>query len=287
MRPDPYVGITGLQTVDDVMNFVRMADTPGLPDKIMLGFTCSNKRLADPDSSGKTSPSLNSVIQMLPKLVKYKCYLPMMHYYTSDLSKLAEEIKFLFSHLYTQGLCRAVQLNAEWPDIMALREIKDALPELQIVLQLPKQALTAYDGIIVEKASHYNSHIDYLLIDPSGGTGDDVDIERGARLINVLSRAMPNVTLGIAGGFSADNVGVRVASLNRMTTAPYCIDAQGKLRTYVTPKVSQLDIAKCMMYLANANHANSLERVYTEIRTRIERLTGNVVLPDTRVRGIV
>lgn len=246
MRSKPYVGITGFKTVEEVQAIVNYLDKENplseLGYTVMFGFTCSNKRLADPASSGKTSPSLHS-LKELCKAVTPK-YLSMIHYFTDHPGNLVKELQQVLEPLYPD--CCGLQINQTWPDPAHLLELHKIFPKLQTVVQMSADALLEDDhSLIALRSTAYKT--EYLLMDPSGGQGKDFDINKHQALITDLEAKMPNTRLGIAGGFGPDNVVGRFLQISELTANPFCIDAQGKLRSH-----DALDSAKVIAYLKNA-----------------------------------
>src|SRR3989344_168917 len=143
MKPKPYVGITGFKTKTEIDEISRTWEEQGrdLGYKFMFGFICSAKRLKEKEKSGTESPSIND----LPILtgITPRFGLPMIHYYTPNRERLSQELQEVFStgKMYEQGFCRAVQLNMTWPDPDQIQEVKKEFPNLEIVLQLPKETL--------------------------------------------------------------------------------------------------------------------------------------------------
>lgn len=276
MKPAPYIGITGLGSLEEAKKitnylekskpFLLLNHLSLTPYIIMLGVTCSNKRLADPLSSGSTSPSLKDATKIF-RSMPLNC-LRMVHYFTENENKLTEEIVQLFqqplpinltllgdaplSNLSAHYLSSSsgLQINQSWPNPEILRTIVASIPDLQITLQLPKQILDQPIIDIVKKASNYADICQYLLIDPSGGQGQDLDLNYCSELLLALDEALPKTTIGVAGGFGAENVAERIKEIHAKVKRPFCIDAQGKLRTN-----NKLDVDKVKLYLANAFEA--------------------------------
>lgn len=234
MAAKPYIGVTGYKHFADVKLILDKCDFP--VGYLMFGFTSSDKRLLDPSSEGKTSPSLDR----LPELVNLvpKHHLPMVHYFTKTPEKVYEEILALFKHCHLDSSHCGLQLNLHWPDPKQLKAICAILSGLTITLQLPRPVLELTDAEIVEKLKPYQGSVQYALIDPSGGQGLDFDLQRAGALMMAMQENL-EITPGVAGGFGPNNVKSRIRALseislcdgcNRPKLENYCIDAQGKLR---------------------------------------------------------
>ena len=231
----PYVGITGFKRGEEIIGLAEVFKDDfafsDCPYSAMFGFVVSDKRLADPYGSGAQSPPANSLPELCCIVPRWA--LPMMHFYTKNPENLAEQVKKLFSigRMYDHAICRAVQLNVHsWPQISQVQSILDALPELNIVLQISKGAM---DGLnneeISMRAAGYKDMASWALIDPSGGLGIEFDVPKTIALMNLIRREMPNTIMGVAGGFHDGNVEARVREIKKGYGRKFCIDAQGKL----------------------------------------------------------
>ena len=248
-----YIGITGFNSVEQVKAFNAAVDDIPV-GYIMYGFTSSNKRLADPTSSGKTSPSLDSLKEMVDAVPA--CHLPMVHYYTSNTDKLADEIIELFQYCGLDRRRVGLQLNALWPDPFLCRILKRL--GHTITLQLPKEVFYPNWSRVrlLKNLKQYRKYVDYALIDPSGGQGKDFNVSIAAKLMPIIAKEIPEIVPGIAGGFSPDNVADRInairdesrcAACNQPELHDYCIDAQGKLR-----ENGQLNVSLAAEFVNNA-----------------------------------
>ena len=187
----PYIGITGFKNLHEIHSIAECVNEYPL-GYVMFGITSSNKRLLDPTSSGKTSPRLDRVRDMVRAVPNH--HLPMIHYYTPNLDQLAEEVIALFDYCQIANSC-GLQINALWPDPEQIKKIHLCYPDfvrqsMKITLQLPKKALQATNHEIVEKLKEYQGLINYALIDPSGGMGEDFNTVRAALLMKMISEKL-------------------------------------------------------------------------------------------------
>lgn len=258
MKPKPYVGITGFKFLDEVRDLVWDCFLNGYLTRsryqVMFGFVTSSKRLQDKTSAGTSSPALENVDGLLA--VSSRGILPMMHYFTENRENLANEVIELFSHrnMYTNNYCRALQINnTSWPLASEIERISETFPEMQIVLQLPRQIQLAESSFqITKRAKDYADLADYCLLDPSGGEGKDFSVEYSADLMSALDVAMPHTMMGVAGGLSPENVYEKVSAVADLYKKPFCIDVQGKVRT---ENGKAIDILKARQYLFEATSA--------------------------------
>jgi len=240
-----YIGITGFGTRAEVEEVGRHIDKLPL-GYFMFGFTSSNKRLADPLSKGGTSPPLVSLLSLIEAVPQG--HLPMIHYFSSNSpDTLADEVISLYRYCGINPDTVGLQLNAEWPAPEQLAKIRKELGQATtITLQLPKSVLkkdsTKFPSNLAIGLKDYQDLISYVLIDPSGGTGEDfsqtVSLPQIAELMQSII-AETTITPGIAGGLSHENVGSTVSQLKQASRCKHCqqpglenicVDAQGKLR---------------------------------------------------------
>jgi phosphoribosylanthranilate isomerase len=234
----PYIGVTGFKTKEEIKNitsgFENDEKFKPFPEennsykfKIMLGFLASEKRMKEKDVPGKRSPAAKDLPELISHVQSWA--LPMIHYYTNNKETLVEQIREVFSNLYP-NLCSAIQLNVDWPPVEKLEKILCEMPNLKIVLQLPERAMENLSiEEITTRAKEYDELASYVLIDPSGGKGKEFDVKYGIELMLALKGSMNNPIIGIAGGFSPENVCERIKKIKEKYFDLFCIDAEGKL----------------------------------------------------------
>ena len=248
----PYIGITGFKTTEQIDFAAKEFEKNNAYG--MFGFLTSSKRLANKEIEGKQSPAvkqLDFLVSMVPKN-----QLAMLHYHTQEQGTMVDEVKTLMTNMYQNNLCKAIQLNMPWPQKESIDQLLQTFPELQIVLQLPTRATGDLEPEeIAKKASTYDSLVTYALIDPSGGKGVEFDIQNATTLMNYLHQAMPTTTIGVAGGFSPQNVEARVQEIQKHYAEPFFIDAQGRLRT---EDKKSLDKTKVGEYIKAASRCQPL-----------------------------
>lgn len=246
MKNKPYVGITGFKRIEEVeeVNRVVQKEFSLSPYQVMFGYLCSEKRLADPEQSGKNSPGLSH----LPEIISAadSSVLTMIHYHSTHKENLAEQVERVFTadNIYSSGSCQSLQLNVDWPPLKEVEKIIARFPEMKIVLQLPQRAMEGRSiSEIADLASTYALFITYTLIDPSGGKGKEIDLPFVKELVYSLQERMPQIRHGFAGGFCAENIEERLSLFPRNIS----FDAEGKLRSE-----TGLDLDKCTLYLKMA-----------------------------------
>lgn len=250
----PYIGITGFTTADEIKLISQAAEKLGLGnDKdytLMMGFLTSDNRLGNIFKRGHRSPAFNSLANLLSEVPSG--VLPVIHHHTYNPDDLGNQMDMMFGMFYENNLCKAIQINIDWPNVDAIKKTKERFPDLDVVLQLPQNALDVSVDDIVSKASAYEGLVSYVLIDPSAGAGLDYDQSKAVVLLNALDAAVPSAIKGVAGGLCAANVYDQTMEINQKYLKPYFVDAEGKLRT---SDWQSLDIGKCVNYLANAKSA--------------------------------
>lgn len=230
----PYIGITGYKTAAEVTSGLLLADWLGLSNKneytFMMGFLTSDKRMINPSTAGKQSPARDSLSSLL-EIAAVGDIMPTLHYYSEDQDNLGKNLITLFDGLYDKNLSRAVQLNMKWPSIDGIKQAKDKMPDLDIILQLPKRAMDMSEDNIAQKVSDYAGLVSYVLIDPSGGLGIDYDESSVLSLLKKLDDVLPSIPKGVAGGLGPLNAYERLSSLASKYDGSLICDAQGKLRS--------------------------------------------------------
>lgn len=246
----PYVGITGFKTVNEV----RVASKAFLEHGYahsertgMLGILTSTWKIQQPQKEGKQSPALRDIPQLCNEIPVE--LLPMIHYHTPH-DEYEREVMQVFDTLYENNLCRAVQLNMLWPDPAQLARLRKEMPELQVVLQLPKAVTQSNLADIGAQLREYDGLCEYVLVDPSGGKGKPYDFGRGMTLMQLAHEELSQATIGIAGGLSANNVEERMKEVSDAFAQTFCVDAQGRLRS---DDKRSLNLERTVAYIRNAS----------------------------------
>ncbi len=272
MAAKPYIGITGIKTGEEVLALndalaeagILGADKEHPTHTAMYGFCVSDKRLADYTQGGTQSPALNDLEQLL--CLVPRGVIPMLHYFTNtkDLKRLYCELECLFISDRLKELCNTVQLNGAWPESGNMRRFGEMLHgfksychKVDFVLQIPRTVIEKNTPKeIADNAYDLRGVVSYFLVDASGGKGIEFDETKSLEIMIALREKTQDITpkprIGIAGGFSDKNVFERVQKLSADFKEPFCIDAQGKLRT--TDK-EYLELNKAQRYLTWASLA--------------------------------
>jgi phosphoribosylanthranilate isomerase len=264
----PYVGLTGINTRIEAQIAAEEFTKAGFSNESshipMYGVLMSYRTLNDILPKELKTPNIRypnwrPIKSRMKELAKQG--LPMIHYTTKEKDTLPGQIKKIFKelfhdgNLYDENICRAVQLNIVWPKPGHLEEIVKEFPELNITFQLSSRAQADYSPQeIAEKLSPYKDFISYLLIDPSGGRGEEFDINKSLNIYNALKEKFPSLVLGFAGGLTGDNVKEKCSGLISKVGKDFCIDAEGGLRVRESCLDEQynddLDLEKVRKYIS-------------------------------------
>lgn len=155
----------------------------------------------------------------------------MLHYNSREYDTLADQIRSLFEGIYQENLCRALQLNVVWPPLDEMKKIKETFPKMEIVLQVSRSMLGEAVAHTTKQIVCYRDYVAHVLVDPLGGRGLAFNADEAGALYHTLHEAMPQTTIGFAGGLTGENVASRVEEIRAKTgTSDFSIDAEGGLR---------------------------------------------------------
>ncbi len=238
----PYIGITGFSTPQEVNQVSKLYLKEGLPKDhtAMYGIITSNKRIANPDTRGKSSPSIGNIPSIVSAIPQWA--LPMLHYYNPENKGFSQELY----QLMDVSNCNAVQLNMKWPNIEEVTSLKEKINSFTFTLQLPQRAIEGNThNEIFHRLQDYEAVANYTLLDLSGGKGIPFDIVRSKELLALIEEALPKTQLGIAGALNGENVHHKLSSLQR---SKLTCDAQSGVMTNYT-----LDMKKTSLYIKEWN----------------------------------
>lgn len=256
----PYVGITGPVTSNEVAalcaEFYNAGFRMSSRHVPMLGFLVSYNTInGNPIRNLRYAPWFGEIPYLLEETKG--SVLTMIHYNSREIETLSKQVEKIFSQIYDNSLCRALQLNIAWPDVNEIKKIKDKFPEMQIVFQASEKAMFGKsDSEIAGGIALYGNNIGYVLIDPSGGRGLQFDLNKSLSLYNELRKSVSSVIIGFAGGFNGDNARQRIANLTKsIGNDNFCIDAEGGLRDKLSGEYGDdlLNLGKAMAYLEASN----------------------------------
>lgn len=170
-----------------------------------IGVGCSAKRLEHPSLGGANSPSLNELANMTA--FQLDVLRLCLHYSPASSHEAGRELTLLREKVPGIETAYALQLNCPALNAESLTVIRQTLPTVLVLVQLPiyRMTETAIDAWLGD-LGRFGRHIDGVLVDGSGGRGtaamrDAVDATRTR-----VSRVLPRSIVGVAGGFTVDDL---------------------------------------------------------------------------------
>jgi hypothetical protein len=249
MRPQPYIGITGFMTTGEI-NEVLDVLPRGTNRQVMVGVLVSSKTLRGiPNKWPQRYPKPDELSQIF---TERREALNLLHFNTKEPEHLLEDM--LLAQSMAGPNCHGFQLNIAWPDKEVLKQYRNRKPEHAsqrgvVVLQVGGKALDECGrdaAKIAARVHEYEYLADYVLIDPSGGIGQEFDVDFARQCFIELESQTTYMGYGIAGG-------LHVGNLDRLTSLlgdfSFSIDAEGKLRN----TEDNLDVAVARAYLSGAD----------------------------------
>jgi hypothetical protein len=246
--PKPYVGITGFKTEQQAKTLFLEASAD--KRRLMVGVLASQRTIMrDQYDPAWREPNRRRIASIFPHHGGYN----LIHYYTKDQTNLREQltrvIKFSGRH------CSGLQLNMAWPAPDVLRRFQDSFPEKELVIQLGGRLwpLTDFEPreLAMKVLNFYDGIANYVLLDPSGGLGKELDVAMLTPYLESLeahlSVARHPIGIAIAGGLCADNLEIIRPLCEQFPGLSF--DAEAKLHS----GPGQLDLDHCIRYLRVAS----------------------------------
>ena len=169
---------------------------------------------------------------------------------TGHIDEVLAELKFAQNKAGPH--CHGFQLNMPWPKPSLLEQYKATQFKCKtVVLQCGGKALEAVGmsgSALATKLQEYRGLIDYALVDPSGGVGQEFDLALAEECFAYLED-LDWLVYGIAGGLEVGNLSRLNTLLQRHPD--FSIDAEGRLRIKDS---DELDIPAAIDYLLTANY---------------------------------
>ncbi len=231
MKP-VYIGVTGVKDETTAAYLHSLERKCGI--YISQNILCCSGNIQEPHIAGNQNPGAHGLGRVIRA-----AGLSSVHYHccsdtrvaSGDLGSdiLMSEIDQMLSFAGVNP--NIIQLNNAWPSPNIFSRIKSY--GINVVLQCPKETLTDFYSFEQKISAYADVGIDYCLIDPSGGVGNELTVETAAQVKKYLSLAekhLPTTRAGFAGGLCAANV----AELYRYMDGKYFVCAQGKLKTHKT-----------------------------------------------------
>ena len=211
------------QEVEAVLSVVPQ----GVRYKLMVGVLASSKTLVGEKNSFPVRfPKVEDISNIFTADERA---LNMIHYATKEPADFSEQLVRLVE-IAGENL-DGFQLNMRWPDPRQIEAFRNRCDAMKIVLQVGAKALEEVGndaGRFVEKLMDYRELVEYVLVDPSGGHGIDMDVAVMRRYVRALKRAEMNCGIVIAGGLGSESLLVVQPIVTEFDDLS--IDAEGKLR---------------------------------------------------------
>ncbi|MBI2063867.1 MAG: hypothetical protein HYT65_02650 [Candidatus Yanofskybacteria bacterium] len=265
----PYIGVVGVKNIKEafqVADMLREAMS-GRPDTHLaqVGVQVTTRTLHGEITESRRNPIVSEIPEIFKAAVSIKANVfPVVHFTTREHEKIPQFVDKILqlSNGYLAQHDFGLQLNGAFGKIApeALASIRSKYPRLKLILQLHRKVLdTMPITDIVTHLKEMETLIDYVLIDPSGGRGEEMDVSAGAFLAKQIINQTP-IAVGFAGGLRGDNVAKIVGELrNKLGMNNFSIDAEGGLRDKVGEGYGNDDfnIKKAQKYFINAVQAFS------------------------------
>jgi hypothetical protein len=231
MNGIPYIGVTDFTSCEQVLE--ALACIPEICNRrLHVGHMMSYKTFHNiPTETGWENvwlrgEKLRAVFQDTPRVFNVLHFADFGNPYlttSDDLIAACEE-----AGPYLHGL----QLDMIWPQRQLIIDVKRAFPNLEIILQVSRKALEdmkSRNENLSERLNHYESCVDYFLIDWGMGTGKLMDMLVVMDLVEQALEVVPAERIAVAGGLGPNTYhmlkGVFVKSKN------ISCDAQGQMRS--------------------------------------------------------
>ncbi len=239
----PYIGIVGIKNIEEGLVTARIIDDILADGNILhqpqIGVQVTDRTLRGEITESRRNPKVVEIPDIFTSILGVRNDIfNVVHYTAKDSAFIHDSVCKIFQlgDMYEKNICRGLQLNGNFgkvtPEIIS--RIKASYPELKIILQIPGEALTAMSGAqVIGELVKFNGLADYTLIDPSGGRGQEMNVQSGIQLAEGI---MENTFVGaaLAGGLNFSNVGRVIRELREgLGTNNFSIDAEGGLRDKV------------------------------------------------------
>lgn len=248
----PYIGVTDFVNRHQVKQAVACL-LPWTDRRIHVGAMMSYKTLNGiPTSSGWEKIWLDE--KGLNELfVKDRDVFNVLHYadYPDENGKVHTASADLIRAVKMAGPdVEGIQLDMIWPNAKHIIDLKQAFPDLSIIMQVSSKAIAyadKHDMTAKEVLQCYNENeIDYVLLDSGMGRGIEFDPKDVLNLIADVSDQFPQEKIAVAGGLGPN-------TYNNLKTifARYpkiSCDAQGQLRASGSAK-DPLDMQRVNDYI--------------------------------------
>jgi len=244
----PYIGIVGLKNEDEVFRTAGMVHvalgarekTQKLIHLVQIGVQVTDRTLRGEVTESRRNPKVADIPGMFRTAMSFReDFFTVVHYTSKNHDLIFESVRKILGleDMYKNGWCHGIQLNGCFGKIKpeVLSGIKDAYPDLKIILQLNGGVLESMnEPEIARELVKFGGLTDYVLIDPSGGRGQKLDVGLSLEVAKEILYITNRVAVAFAGGLRGSNVfGVVNRLRGGLRKKDFSIDAEGGLRDKV------------------------------------------------------
>jgi len=258
MRPKPYISVSGVMDADPLLDRVfssvsRRTESIARAHGLTFGVLVSEKTLYGAGNKYPNRYPAPANDRAWRAAARHGA-LNFVHYNADTDEKLGAALVDAVLAVEQSGrTVHGVQVNVHWPDPGQLRFFAANFPQKRVVLQVRSDLAGGWsnpEALRADLAKHYAWVVTDVLLDSSGGAGVRFDHEKMAPVVNHLTKEMPHLGIGIAGGLCASALADMQAMLR---TFPHIsIDAEGALRDNVADGGGHLNLDKVVGYLSAA-----------------------------------
>lgn len=257
-KEKPYIGVTGITTLNEASQIARLFEELRLNDsdsrhRGMAGYLVSLKTLSDASYHPKY-PRVNQLPDLLRITAPYS--LNSIHYHTHEPQTLYHQLNGLMEDLASRGVRPEVlQFNLAWPPVDDIHRLRSDYPDLKVVLQIDPTIVDDNPTQAGNKLKVYHTAIEYVLLDSSRGHGQELIPPRLVDTCRIVRDILPDTTFIFAGGLTNTNVALKVKEIRMLTgQEDFGVDAEDKLRAH-NRSASRLKLNKVIKYVQEARRA--------------------------------
>ena len=232
MIKKPYIGVTDFTTRQQVEEIKAL-----IPDnsthRLHVGAMISHKTLNKiPTQTGWENIWLNS--EGLQKLfVKDDSVFNIIHYADYGQPALTTSQNLIEAVKLSGDGVSGIQLDMLWPTHALLADLKNAFPDVAIILQVSHQAINSLSKQVTLKdvLSQYKlaGNTDYILLDYGMGRGTSFEPDQAMSLVKLALEVFDEKSVALAGGLGPESYHNLVDIFKKF---PFLsCDAQGKMRS--------------------------------------------------------
>lgn len=231
----PYLGITGVVTAGDVDIIRECREIAPVSHDMMAGVLVSGKTLRGQIVTNRRYPTIGQAVQRIKALSLIPNVFPTLHYNTGgNQDPLHSQLRDLLEVF--EDFQGGVQLNVVKPSLGGIKLTRERFPDVKTILQVNGSSVRAKTPEAVEEyVGTYAGHIDYALIDFSGGKGHTASPTLWYEILHRLGPMAQahNFGLVVAGGLGPEGGETIKAVRCQGPLAPFGADAETKVRVEV------------------------------------------------------